>query len=215
MTEQQTPASVVERLREIAGWFSEGVAVDHFMAQSVAAEHAADLRAILAHVERLSAERDGLREALRPFALAADNMDGDEPDTLFIYDSPESAMIDYADLRRARAALTQGESRQTGANGEVLKVACDHCQRMTRVPTASIAITAAREATYSGPFDLEWLRAGLSKRDIEVSEGYSPAVAALVALDHYRGALEGNPLADPSCLAALPAAPTPAGGGGE
>jgi hypothetical protein len=115
--EQQTPASVVERLREIAGWFSEGVAVDHFMAQSVAAEHAADLRAILAHVERLSAERDGLREALRPFALAADNMDGDEPDTLFIYDSPESAMIDYADLRRARAALTQGESRQTGVGG--------------------------------------------------------------------------------------------------
>jgi hypothetical protein len=110
---------------------------------------------------------------------------------------------------------TQGESRQTGSNGEVLKVACDHCQRMTRVPAASIAIAAARGATYSGPFDLEWLRAGLSKRDIEVSEGYSPAVAALVALDHYRGALEGNPLADPSCLSPLPAAPTPADGGGE
>jgi hypothetical protein len=57
-------------------------------------------------LERQAAEIERLREALRPFALAAENMDGDEPDTLFIYDSPESAMIDYADLRRARAALT-------------------------------------------------------------------------------------------------------------
>ena len=57
------------------------------------------------------------------------------------------------------------------------------------------------EPVYAGTFDLEWLRAGLEKRDIEVSPGYSPAVAALIALDHYRGALEGNPLADPSCLA--------------
>jgi hypothetical protein len=43
--------------------------------------------------------------ALEPFALAADNMDGDEPDSLFIYDSPESTMISYGDLRRARASL--------------------------------------------------------------------------------------------------------------
>ena len=57
-------------------------------------------------LERQAAVIKRLREALRPFALAAENMDGDEPDTLFIYDSPESAMIDYADLRRARAALT-------------------------------------------------------------------------------------------------------------
>lgn len=40
-------------------------------------------------------------EALEPFKLAADNMDGDEPDGLFIYDSPESTMISYGDLRRA------------------------------------------------------------------------------------------------------------------
>jgi len=56
-------------------------------------------------IESLAHDREVMREALEPFALAADNMDGDEPDTLFIYDSPESAMIDYADLRRARAAL--------------------------------------------------------------------------------------------------------------
>ena len=103
--EQQTPASVVERLRENLA--------DSNPSRLVCVE-SGDLLSVLEAVERLSAEREGLREALRPFALAADNMDGDEPDTLFIYDSPESAMIDYADLRRARAALTQGESRQTG-----------------------------------------------------------------------------------------------------
>jgi hypothetical protein len=100
--EQQTPASVVERLKTLSVR-AEGCDED-----------ADALERVASRLERLSAERDGLREALRPFALAADNMDGDEPDTLFIYDSPESAMIDYADLRRARAALTQGESRQTG-----------------------------------------------------------------------------------------------------
>jgi len=57
-------------------------------------------------LEHQAAEIERLRGALGPFALAAENMDGDEPDTLFIYDSPESAMIDYGDLRRARAALT-------------------------------------------------------------------------------------------------------------
>ena len=54
----------------------------------------------------LIAERDALRAGLEPFALAADNMDGDEPDALFIYDSPESTLISYADLRRARQLLT-------------------------------------------------------------------------------------------------------------
>ena len=59
---------------------------------------AADLRALL-----LDYQERG--RALEPFALAADNMDGDEPDSLFIYDSPESTMISYGDLRRARATL--------------------------------------------------------------------------------------------------------------
>ena len=54
----------------------------------------------------LIADRDALRAGLEPFALAADNMDGDEPDALFIYDSPESTLISYADLRRARQLLT-------------------------------------------------------------------------------------------------------------
>ena len=53
---------------------------------------------------REAARLDG--EALAPFALAADNMNGDEPDTLFLYDSPESGMIEYGDLRRARARLS-------------------------------------------------------------------------------------------------------------
>lgn len=55
-----------------------------------------------------AADADRVRvavEALKPFKLAADNMDGDEPDGLFIYDSPESTMISYGDLRRAASAL--------------------------------------------------------------------------------------------------------------
>ena len=70
-----------------------------------------DLRALLSERAELLAAVERMRGALEPFALAADNMDGDEPDSLFIYDSPESAMIDYADLRRARAALTTGEGK--------------------------------------------------------------------------------------------------------
>ena len=71
----------------------------------------ADLRLLLSERADLLAAVEKMRGALKPFALAADNMDGDEPDSLFIYDSPESAMIDYADLRRARAALTTGEEK--------------------------------------------------------------------------------------------------------
>ena len=70
-----------------------------------------DLRLLLSERAELLATVERLRGALEPFALAADNMDGDEPDSLFIYDSPESTMIDYADLRRARAALTTGEEK--------------------------------------------------------------------------------------------------------
>ena len=70
-----------------------------------------DLRLLLSERAELLATVERMRGALEPFALAADNMDGDEPDSLFIYDSPESTMIDYADLRRARAALTTGEEK--------------------------------------------------------------------------------------------------------
>ncbi len=66
---------------------------------------AGDLRTVLSALSASEARLRVVVEALRPFALAADNMDGDEPDSLFIYDSPESAMIDYSDLRRARQAL--------------------------------------------------------------------------------------------------------------
>jgi hypothetical protein len=71
-----------------------------------------DNLALLSERAELLAAVERMRGALEPFALAADNMDGDEPDSLFIYDSPESAMIDYADLRRARAALTTASTEQ-------------------------------------------------------------------------------------------------------
>ena len=89
----------VERLKK-AVVFADGASlVDH-----------EDIDLLLSERAELLATVGRLRVALEPFALAADNMDGDEPDSLFIYDSPESTMIDYADLRRARAALTTGEA---------------------------------------------------------------------------------------------------------
>lgn len=57
-------------------------------------------------------------EALEPFKLAADNMDGDEPDSLFIYDSPESTLISYADLRRAASAYSALKSTAAKEGGE-------------------------------------------------------------------------------------------------
>jgi hypothetical protein len=74
------------------------------------AANPATILALLSERAELLAAVERMRGALEPFALAADNMDGDEPDSLFIYDSPESAMIDYADLRRARAAADKART---------------------------------------------------------------------------------------------------------
>ena len=83
------------RTRALAAWLDSST---HEPWAFSSAQAAADLRALL-----LDYQERG--RALEPFALAADNMDGDEPDSLFIYDSPESTMISYGDLRRARATL--------------------------------------------------------------------------------------------------------------
>jgi len=101
-------ASVVERLREIAGWFSDGETVDHFMAQSVASEHAADIRSILLHVERLSAEWEGLAKAADALLTACYR--ASEDDEL-------SDQIDDAVMENLSAALTQGESAETENGG--------------------------------------------------------------------------------------------------
>lgn len=99
-------ARAVERVAQMATDLEEFEYLNPPRAQA-----SCDLRALLSERAELLASVERMRGALEPFALAADNMDGDEPDSLFIYDSPESAMIDYADLRRARAALTTGEGK--------------------------------------------------------------------------------------------------------
>lgn len=68
-----------------------------------------------------AADADRVRiavEALEPFRLAANNMDGDEPDSLFIYDSPESTMISYGDLRRAASVHDALKSTAAKEGGE-------------------------------------------------------------------------------------------------
>jgi hypothetical protein len=53
----------------------------------------------------LMAERDRLRDALRPFAEAADDLDEDHIDKWEIWESPAAMSLTAGDLRKARAAL--------------------------------------------------------------------------------------------------------------
>lgn len=55
----------------------------------------------LAWVRDLQAQLKAAYEALKPFALAAENMDGDEPDDLTIWESPEAMSLLFGDLRKA------------------------------------------------------------------------------------------------------------------
>ena len=149
MTEQQTPASVLERLRENLA--------DSNPSRLVCVE-SGDLQSVLDAVERLSAEREGLREALA---------DGRELVARWLAQSceddavPELQAASRSHLA-ARAALTQGESRQTG-----------------------------------------WRLAPVE-----------PTEAMMKAWNDYRHNASGV-VAWEAMIAALPAAPTPAGGGGE
>jgi hypothetical protein len=119
--EQQTPASVVERLRENLA--------DSNPSRLVCVE-SGDLQSVLDAVERLSAQREGLRDCLLGIALsdryrrypkqhedggvrgqsglrAVRALTGKHGSYL---NDDEVVRLD----KEARAALTQGESRQTG-----------------------------------------------------------------------------------------------------
>jgi hypothetical protein len=137
MTEQKTPASVVERLQDrVSRDADHGDGFIGTLPVSLLAEAAALIERLSAaqedaeffekawqervkDCERLSAEREGLREALKPFA-ALDGFDKSimievcepHPDN----PSPRIQPMPASAILRARAALTQGESRQTGAS---------------------------------------------------------------------------------------------------
>lgn len=65
----------------------------------------AERDAALARAERLEA-------ALRPFAEAADNLEGDEHDSRHLWESPEAMMLTAGDLRAARAVIASPEGDQ-------------------------------------------------------------------------------------------------------
>lgn len=60
-----------------------------------------------AHAETLTRERDALREALQPFAQAADDaIDETDQDEWEAWEHPCAMAIKIGDFRKARAALT-------------------------------------------------------------------------------------------------------------
>jgi hypothetical protein len=174
--EQQTPASVVERLRantELLTGCDECVAktsngeVRHMIDGD---QICLDLDAILAHVERLSAERDGLAERLEVAAVHLQLAGGWLREA---GDDGQRANTLLKASNEARAALTQGESRQTG---------CAVPRRYANDDAAKVIYDAWSDL----PGWVPWVEHGNSERQ-----------------DMARR------------LVSLPAAPTPADGGGE
>ena len=97
--ERQDHVAEVERLREENEKYSAGMQENCRLRKEV---------------ERLTAERDELREALVPFARAADwdwskTVFGTADDAMFSYNNRTDESITLGDLRRARAAL-EGDS---------------------------------------------------------------------------------------------------------
>lgn len=60
-------------------------------------------------IAAIGKERDGLREALKPFALAADDLDDQHGERSDIWEAPAAMSITAGNLRAARAALGEGE----------------------------------------------------------------------------------------------------------
>jgi hypothetical protein len=160
--EQQTPASVVERLRE-----RERVAEHDGYPVLVCSLLLHDAAAL---IERLSAEREGLREALQTLTdvLGAPILDRDAVEPSYL---------------KARAALTQEESRQTGeepvgaAEREVGRAVYERIEKLMDANPK--------------PHTSEWAELTYLAELAETVEEY--------------GSYDG-----PTCLLALPAAPTPA-----
>jgi hypothetical protein len=207
--EQQTPASVVERLRDeahkIRSQKERGPAFHAPWGQDIidANNAKADLfTKAAALIERLSAEREGLREALEKVRNTTHQSTG------------------YSDLsaRRAafgvsEAALTQGESNADIAQDFAAAVRAkrkpERDPKLQRHDVDAHRVLTGQSATQgesrqTGPSG--WL----IKDYADGWEWTGQRIAAVAALT------EGHAVWDIARQSyALPAAPTPAGGGGE
>ncbi len=104
------------RLAEMAEWLKrgdDGAEGSVLLSASVAAEHAADLQALLSDNAALRAERDEAVVLLKPFAAAADDLDEDMGDLANIWEAPAAMNLDAGHLRAALTFL-QSIARETG-----------------------------------------------------------------------------------------------------
>lgn len=61
---------------------------------------------------RLRAENEALREALGPFAKAAEDLDDTTPDRCSMWEHHVSIDVEAGDFRRARQALQEGSRHE-------------------------------------------------------------------------------------------------------
>jgi hypothetical protein len=63
-------------------------------------------------IARLRAENEALREALKPFAKAAEDLDESTPDPCCLWEHHVSIDVEADDFRRARQALQEGSRHE-------------------------------------------------------------------------------------------------------
>lgn len=111
MTSNETVADLVEavaRVEAIANLIDRPPLDDVWIERTVATRHASDLRALLSTLTSLEAERDRLREALKPFAACAEYDIGESEDDADTFRNTEynlAPKITVGDIRRALSAL--------------------------------------------------------------------------------------------------------------
>jgi hypothetical protein len=211
--EQQTPASVVEAAKSIHA--AALIYEDQALLE--------DAEIILTHVERLSAEREGLRRALEPFAKAAALFDtGDyinHDACIYRPAAGDEYSLSSRHLLAARAALTQGESNADIAQDFAAAVRAkrkpERDPKLQRHDVDAHRVLTGQSATQGESRQTGWIDHDggpnpVPGQQVEDVVWKAEGASAGLTLDNidWRQVTAYR-------VVALPAAPTPAEGGGE